>query len=111
MDNSLKITLRIEGKNKTFINDFVSARVFKNALALNKYFSEGRELGDVETFEKMVEFICKAFDHKFTPEDVWDGLNASQIQTEPIRIFNEILNLGGLEVQTQVEEEGNSPGE
>ncbi|MEK4024479.1 phage tail assembly chaperone G [Sporosarcina sp. FSL W7-1283] len=111
MENSIKITLRIKGENKTFINDFVSARVFKNALSLNKHFSEGRDLGDVTTFEKMVEFICMAFDHKFTVEDVWDGLSAAQIQTEPVRIFNEALSLGGLAVKTPPEEGGNEPGE
>jgi hypothetical protein len=98
----MKITLRIEDKEKTFTNDFVKGRIFRNALKLNKQIREkGFDVTDAEAFDPMIEFAVTAFDNQFTIDEVWDGLRTEELQPEIVRIFNEVLSLGGLEVLTQ----------
>lgn len=102
----MQITLHIEGKEKTFVNDFVKARVFRNALKLNKDLKEITDIS-VELFDSFVEFVVFAFDKQFTVDEVWDGIEAHKLQDEVTRVFNEVLSFGGLEVQS---EPGNDQG-
>ncbi len=101
----MEITLRIEGKDKTFTNDFVAARIFRDTLELNKKFSAGIDLTDPGTFDLIVDFVVSAFDSNFTVDDVWNGLPASKLQSEIMRIYNEVLSLGGLELKAVTEGE------
>ena len=98
----MKIKLRIGDKEKTFINDFVKARIFKNSLRLNnKLKGSAVDITDPDAFEPLVEFTVTAFDNQFTVDDVWDGLSAQDLQAETVRVFHEVLALGGLEFSTQ----------
>lgn len=95
----MKIVLRINGEDKTFINDFVKARVFRNALKMNeKMREEGNDIS-VSTFDEMIEFVVTVFDNQFTVDDVWDGLEAGNLQGEIMRVFNNVLNIGGLDTE------------
>ncbi|OCA84485.1 hypothetical protein A8F94_17465 [Bacillus sp. FJAT-27225] len=102
----MQITLNIDGKEKTYTNDFVKARIFKNALKLNKEMKSIKEISE-ELFDKLVEFVVVAFDRQFTVDEVWDGLAVADLQSEAMRIFNEVLSLGGLQIES---DEGNEPG-
>lgn len=103
----MKIVLRIGTEDKTFINDFVKARVFRNALKLNaKIKTEGGDFS-AELFDTMIEFVVTAFDGQFTVDDFWDGVEAHKLQDEVMRIFKGILNFGGLE---PTGDEGNETG-
>jgi N-acetyl-anhydromuramyl-L-alanine amidase AmpD len=91
----MQITLKIDGNDKTFINDFVPGRVFKNALTLNKKMKEeGSEL-TAELFDELVEFCVMAFNKQFTTEEFWDGIDARYLDSEVTRIYSEILSFGG----------------
>lgn len=104
----MQIKLRIEGEEKTFTNDFVKARVFRNALKMNeKMRNEGTEIS-VETFDQMIGFVVNVFDNQFTVDDVWDGLEAGDLQPEIMRVFNNVLNIGGLETKSSTNDEGKS---
>ncbi|MDM5230173.1 phage tail assembly chaperone G [Lysinibacillus pakistanensis] len=95
----MQITLKIDGQEKIFSNDFVKARVFRNALKMNeKMRKEGNEIS-VETFDEMISFVVHVFDNQFTIDDVWDGLEAGKLQEEIMRVFNNVLNIGGLETK------------
>jgi len=95
----MQITLKIDGQEKIFSNDFVKARVFRNALKMNeKMRTEGNEIS-VETFDEMISFVVHVFDNQFTIDDVWDGLEAGKLQEEIMRVFNNVLNIGGLETK------------
>jgi len=99
----MQITLRIDGQEKTFTNDFVKARVFRNALKMNeKMRIEGNEIS-VETFDEMINFIVNVFDNQFTVDDIWDGVEAGMLQSEIMRVFNGVLNIGGFETATASE--------
>jgi len=102
----MEIKLRIDGDNKTFTNDFVKARVFRNALKLNEKMSkEGNEIS-VETFDEMVGFVVTVFDNQFTTDDFYDGVQAGELQSEIMHVFNSVLNIGGLETKTSTDDEG-----
>lgn len=107
----MKIKLRVDGKEKTYTEDFVKGIVFRKALELNKKVRDATNVGEAEFYDEFVDFLVFAFGNQFTSEDAWNGLNVSQIQSEPTRIFNEVLGLGGLVTQTSEDgEEGNETG-
>ncbi|MEA0553534.1 hypothetical protein U1P98_06355 [Lysinibacillus irui] len=101
----MQITLKIDGQEKQFSNDFVKARVFRNALKMNeKMRQEGNEIS-VETFDEMIAFVVNVFENQFTMDDVWDGLEAGKLQDEIMRVFNSVLNIGGLETKSIINDE------
>lgn len=102
----MKITLRIDGKEKTFINDFVSARVFRKALELNEEFKNKSNL--VEQLDALAEFVVTVFDKQFTLDELWDGLPTGKFNTELMRIFNEVLALEGFALVGEQDDEGKS---
>jgi len=69
---------------------------------MKKMRIEGNEIS-VETFDEMINFIVNVFDNQFTVDDVWDGLEAGLLQGEIMRVFNSVLNIGGLETATTSE--------
>jgi len=107
----MKIVLRVDGQDKTYKKEFVEGIVFRKALELNKKIRESGNIGEVETYDEYIDFIVFAFGNQFTSEDAWNGLSVTQIQSEPTRIFNEVLGLGGLVTQpAEGDEEGNETG-
>lgn len=102
----MQIILRINKEEKTFTNEFIKARVFRNALKMNeKMRNEGNEIS-VETFDEMIGFVVNVFDNQFTVDDVWDGLEAGKLNDEIMRVFNNVLNIGGLETKPSTDNEG-----
>lgn len=103
----MQITLRIDGKDKIFTNDFVPGRVFRNALLINKKMKDkGVELSP-ELFDELIEFCVTAFSKQFTIDEFWDGIDARYLDKEVMRIYNEVLSFGGLATSG---EEGNDLG-
>ena len=105
----MKIVLRVEGEEKTYTSDFVEGIVFRKALELNKKIRQGVDLAEPDTYDENVDFLVFAFGNQFTSDEVWKGLSVTQIQTEPTRIFNEVIGLGGLAPKEKAEE-GNELG-
>ncbi|MED4887761.1 phage tail assembly chaperone G [Lysinibacillus fusiformis] len=96
----MQITMKIEGKEKTFTNDFIKARVFRNALKMNeKMQAEGNKIS-ADTFDDMIGFVVSVFENQFTVDDMWDGMELGQLQSELMRVFNSVLNIGGLETKS-----------
>lgn len=98
----MKITLRLNGEDKTFVNDFVSARLFRKALELNEKFKEISDL--TEQFDLMEEYVVSVFNGQFTADDLIDGLPAGKYSSELMRVFNEVLALEGFAVQGTTDE-------
>lgn len=95
----MQLTLRIEGKDTIFTNDFVPGRVFRNALLINKKMKNGADEISAELFDELIEFCVTAFGKQFTIDEFWDGIDARYLDKEVMRIYNEILSFGGLEVE------------
>lgn len=84
----MQLTLRINGENKTFTADFISARMFRRAVEMQKHF-RGGEL-DENTLDEMVGFVTEVFGKQFTIDDVYDGVEASKIIDVIIQTINAV---------------------
>ncbi|MGE7020412.1 phage tail assembly chaperone G [Solibacillus cecembensis] len=94
----MQITLKIEGNDKTFVNDFVSARLLRDALKLNEDTAQKKEEGTytaTQQLDDLAEIVVKAFNHQFTLDQLWDSTALEDFQGELMRVFNKILGLGG----------------
>lgn len=94
----MNITIKIDGQDKTFVNDFVSARLLRDALKMNEEIVKKQEEGTYSTTEQLdelAEMVVKAFNHQFTLDQLWDGISVESFQNELMNVYNNILGLGG----------------
>lgn len=73
----MQITLNIEGKDNTFAVPFVSARMFRKTLEINKKFNVN-DLGP-EDLDGMVDYVVDLFKGQFSRDQLYDGLPADQL--------------------------------
>ncbi|MFD2446381.1 phage tail assembly chaperone G [Bacillus sp. CGMCC 1.16607] len=105
----MEITLRIENKDKTFVNDFVPARLLRDGLKLNEEIAKKKQDGQdsvIDSLDEMAEFTVKAFNHQFTLDELWDGMELNKFQEELGRVFNNVLGLGGYALVDQETDSG-----
>lgn len=88
----MKVTLRIDKKDKTFVQDFVSALHYRKALELNKEILSG-ELEAEEIYDKITERVVLAFDNQFTVEEFMNGVRSTDYDDECKRLFHTILGI------------------
>jgi|SRR6185312_8050831 len=106
----MKIVLRVDGNDKTFINDFVTAVSYKQAIKLNKTFLANPDMDDDEVLESLVELMVSVFDHRFTVEEVWGGIRYDKIYSESRRILHTLLGIHIPDENDESDEEGNETG-
>ena len=107
----MQFTLKIDGKDKVFSRMFVPAGVFKEALRVNRYFRENElDVSSVESYDMLIDFVIFVFENQFTADEVWNGLQISDFQIELMKVYNEVLRLGGLVPDLGVSEEGPEEG-
>lgn len=96
----MKIKLRINGEDKTFVNDFLSFKKHYNAVSLNEEF-QTNSYSLTKQYDRMAEFVVITFDKQFSVEELMDGISSVDVLQE---VFNDCLKIGGLQV------EGNDEG-
>ena len=74
----MKITLRINDKEKTFQAPFVKARILKNYLKLQKD-NNLDDIRDPETLDEIIGLMVEAYDGQFTIDEVWDGVESKKL--------------------------------
>ncbi|MDO3680432.1 phage tail assembly chaperone G [Paenibacillus ehimensis] len=72
----MEIVLRVEGEEKTFTQDFVSGRIFRKTLEMQKKI-EGDI--DVSTLDLLVDYVVELFGKQFTRDDFYDGIEAKRL--------------------------------
>jgi hypothetical protein len=85
----MKITLRIEGENKTFTQDFIPGRVFRKTLEMQKKL--GGKI-DETTLDAMVDYVTEVFGKQFSSDQFYDGIDARKIIPTIIGCVNEIVS-------------------
>jgi len=68
----MKITLFLNGENKTFTKLFVSARWMRKALELRKEMNLNNLSAD--DVDAALHFVVELFDKQFTVDDIYDGV-------------------------------------
>lgn len=71
----MKVIIKINGKDKEFKTDFISARMFRKSEELAKRHENKEEVD----LDEIVEFIVQVFNNKFTLDDFYDGVDVSDI--------------------------------
>lgn len=85
----MDIKLLIDGKEKTFVSDFISARMLRRTLEISKKvnFNDMK----AEELDTMVDFIVELFKDKFTRDDVYDGLSSNELIPTITRCITEVV--------------------
>ncbi|MCY8085114.1 hypothetical protein MOC02_18035 [Bacillus inaquosorum] len=98
----IEITLRINGEDKEFTQDFVPLSLHKRALEVEKYAStvDSNDADEMEKlFDKRLSLITSAFDKKFTKDELKKGFNALTAKDT----FYDIIYVGLLNYPTRDE--------
>ena len=85
----MKINLKIDGKDRTFIADFISARMMRRTIEISK--STNFEDMSVDELDIMVEYLVQLFGKQFTIDDVYDGLPSKELVPKLIECINEVV--------------------
>lgn len=96
----MDIKLLIDNKEKTFVSDFISARMLRKTLEISKKVN----FNDMspEELDTMVDFVVEIFKGKFTRDDVYDGISSKELIPTITRCINEIV--GEVAVTTGADE-------
>jgi hypothetical protein len=85
----MEITLRINGEDKTFVQEFVPLKLYRKALEVEKY-AKSKNGDEEKLFDKRLNLIVEAFNHQFTKDELENGLNAINHQM----VFYNIIGVG-----------------
>lgn len=96
----MEIKLIVDNKEKTYVADFISARMLRRTLEI----SEDVNFNDMkaEELDTMVDFIVELFKGKFSRDEVYDGLASNELIPTITRCINEVV--GEVAVVTGVDE-------
>lgn len=85
----MKITLLVEGKEKTFITDFISARMMRKTIELSQSLNFDQISAD--ELDLMVEYLVQLFNKQFTIDDLYDGLPSRELMPTLVKCINEVV--------------------
>lgn len=85
----MNIVLKIEGKERTFVADFISARMMRKTIEISKSINFNDM--SVEELDIMVDFLVQLFAKQFTIDDVYDGLSSKELVPTLINCINEVV--------------------
>lgn len=92
MKKALKMTLMVDGKEKTFTERFIPAAKILDALDL---ISADLNQPMADIFTERVKFLANVFtDKEVTEELIWEGLNALDFDNQT---FNLICGVAGVD--------------
>lgn len=96
----MEIKLLIDDKEKTFVSDFISARMLRRTLEISKQVNFN-DMSPKE-LDTMVDLIVEIFKGKFTRDDVYDGIASKELIPTITKCINEIV--GEVALVTGVDE-------
>jgi hypothetical protein len=85
----MKITLRIEGADKTFTQDFVSGRMFRKTLEKQKLLQKDI---DETTLDSMVDYVVELYGGQFTRDQFYDGIRAQEMMPTITGAIDGVVN-------------------
>lgn len=71
----MKVTIKINGKDKTFTTDFISARMFKKTEELQRRAMNKEDID----LDEIVQYIVEVYGNQFTMDEFYDGVDVSDI--------------------------------
>ncbi len=109
----MEITLRIDNKPKKITQDFVSGRMFRRTLELEKAWRERDQEDPIAELDLMADYVSEVFNRQFSPDEYLDGVESHQAVSEFMRVKLEVqsgrLEAFGVKPDEETEaEEGES---
>lgn len=96
----MEITLKINGEDKTFVQEFIPLKMYRKALEVEKY-AQSKNVDEEKLFDKRLNLIVEAFGKQFTKDELENGLNAIDHQ----KVFYNIIGVGILGYRPLEEQE------
>ncbi|MED4339317.1 hypothetical protein P9235_22675 [Bacillus licheniformis] len=98
MSKPLEITLRIDGEDVAFTQEFIPFKFKRKALEIEKY-ARSDEADPEEVENRQLNLIVEIFDKKFTRKQINDGLNTIDHRN----VIYDIIGVGVLGYPTREE--------
>lgn len=97
-----EIKIVLDGKE--YVQRGVKARVMREALVMNDENSR-EDISEVKKVDNMVSFVAGIFsESKLTADDIWDGLESSELIGELTRVMNEVMGVDTEEEDPKTQE-------
>jgi hypothetical protein len=77
---------------KTFVAINPKSRLIRKAIALVKELDFTKDIEEVEDLDKLVNYVCEVYNNKFTIDELYDGLGASQLVPTLLKTIGDVKN-------------------
>lgn len=84
----MEVTIKINGKDKTFKTNFISARMFKKTEELQRR-AENKE--DID-LDEIVQYIVDVYGNQFTVDEFYDGVDVADIFPIYLDTINAVID-------------------
>lgn len=91
----IKITIKIDGKDKTFTQDFISGRMFRKTLSVRKLFAENL---DETLLDELVGYVVDLYGKQFTIDEFYEGVDARKLLQTIVECSNQVTNRASQEI-------------
>ena len=85
----MTLTLQVEGKEKVFTLDFISARMLRRTIEISKTVNFNDI--SVEELDTMVGYLVQLYGYQFSVDEVYDGLSATELVPTLVRCIQEVV--------------------
>lgn len=106
----MQITLRVNGENKTYTTDFISARMFRRAIEMQGYFKSGANL-DEDTLDELVGFVVEAYGKQFSIDDFYDGIESAKLIPTITQTINAVVGKSVKALGTDANDPNQAPAQ
>lgn len=85
----MELTLIIDGKEKTFVAPFISGRMFRRTLEVQKKFK-----GDIDetTLDSAVDYVVELYGKQFDRDTFYDGIESHKLLPTITGCIHEVVN-------------------
>ena len=89
----MDITLKTNGKDKTYTAGFISARMVRTTIAVSQEINFDNIAP--EELDKLMDYIVDLFGSQFTRDELYDGLASKDLIPTITRCINEVVGAVG----------------
>lgn len=85
----MKVTLSIDGKEKIFVAPFISGRMLRKTIEIQK--NNNMNDLDVDTLDLLINYVVDLFGKQFTIDEFYDGIPSNQLISTVMDCLNEVI--------------------
>ncbi len=85
----MTLVLKPKGKEKTYVLDFISARMLRRTIEISK--TVNFEDISADELDTLVGYLVQLYGNQFTVDDVYDGLSAVELVPTLLNSINQVV--------------------